>query len=104
MGKGFASTKTRAEVRGGGKKPYSQKKPGNSRRGSSRSPLIRGGGVIFGPKPRDWSSKMIKMERRLAISTAIQNAADIMTVIDTHIPMESIKTKELTQKLIALDL
>ena len=75
MRRGTASTKTRAEVRGGGKKPYSQKGTGRARQGSSRTPLRPGGGVIFGPKPRDWSSKMNKKERWLALSSALRNAA-----------------------------
>ena len=56
--RGTAATKTRSDVRGGGKKPYAQKGTGNARRGSSRSPLVVGGGVVFGPQPRDWSIKM----------------------------------------------
>jgi len=73
---GSANTKTRSEVSGGGKKPYKQKGTGNARQGSSRTPLKVGGGVIFGPKPRDWSERMNRKEKRLAISTALQNAAD----------------------------
>jgi len=69
-------------VRGGGKKPYKQKGTGNARRGSSRSPLFPGGGVTFGPKPKDWSIKMNKKERRLALATALQSAADDMLVVD----------------------
>ncbi|KAL9263793.1 Large ribosomal subunit protein uL4c-like protein [Drosera capensis] len=72
--RGTASTLTRGEVRGGGRKPYKQKKTGNARRGSQRTPLRPGGGVIFGPKPRDWSIKINKKEKRLAISTAIASA------------------------------
>ncbi|KAJ4915269.1 hypothetical protein Rs2_00828 [Raphanus sativus] len=73
--RGTASTLTRGEVRGGGIKPYSQKKTGNARRGSQRTPLRPGGGVVFGPKPRDWSIKINRKEKRLAISTAISSAA-----------------------------
>jgi len=58
--RGTASTLTRAEVRGGGRKPYRQKGTGRARRGSQRTPLRPGGGVIFGPKPKDWSIKMNK--------------------------------------------
>merc|ERR1712170_182933 len=57
---GSSNTKTRSEVRGGGKKPYTQKKTGNARRGSNRSPLRPGGGVLFGPKPRCWAINMTK--------------------------------------------
>ncbi|MQL90164.1 hypothetical protein Taro_022752 [Colocasia esculenta] len=73
--RGTASTLTRSEVSGGGKKPYPQKKTGRARRGSQRTPLRPGGGVIFGPKPKDWSVKMNRKERRLALSTAIASAA-----------------------------
>jgi large subunit ribosomal protein L4 len=73
--RGTASTLTRGEVRGGGKKPYQQKKTGRARRGSQRTPLRPGGGVIFGPKPRDWSIKINRKEKRLAISTALSSAA-----------------------------
>lgn len=73
--RGTASTLTRAEVRGGGKKPYQQKKTGRARRGSQRTPLRPGGGVVFGPKPRDWSIKINRKEKRLSISTAIASAA-----------------------------
>ncbi|KAL8215203.1 hypothetical protein R6Q57_004652 [Mikania cordata] len=73
--RGTASTLTRAEVRGGGKKPFPQKKLGRARRGSQRTPLRPGGGVVFGPKPRDWSVKINKKEKRLAISTALASAA-----------------------------
>ncbi|XP_062210697.1 large ribosomal subunit protein uL4c-like [Phragmites australis] len=73
--RGTASTLTRGEVRGGGRKPYQQKKTGKARRGSQRTPLRPGGGVVFGPKPRDWSIKINRKEKRLAISTAIASAA-----------------------------
>lgn len=73
--RGTASTLTRAEVRGGGKKPFPQKKLGRARRGSQRTPLRPGGGVIFGPKPKDWSIKINRKEKRLALSTALASAA-----------------------------
>ncbi|KAL9238709.1 hypothetical protein vseg_013096 [Gypsophila vaccaria] len=72
--RGTASTLTRAEVRGGGVKPYPQKSTGRARRGSQRTPLRPGGGVVFGPKPKDWSIKMNKKEKRLALATAIHSA------------------------------
>ncbi|MGF1513078.1 MAG: 50S ribosomal protein L4 [Elainellaceae cyanobacterium] len=79
---GTASAKTRAEVRGGGRKPWRQKGTGRARAGSSRSPLWKGGGVIFGPKPRDYSKKMNRKERRLALRTAFQGRADNLIVVE----------------------
>lgn len=80
--RGTASTRTRGEVRGGGRKPYQQKKTGKARRGSQRTPLRPGGGVIFGPKPRDWSIKINRKEKRLAISTALSSAVGSITVVE----------------------
>eukprot|EP01025_Chloroclados_australasicus_P014127 TRINITY_DN1660_c0_g1_i1.p1 TRINITY_DN1660_c0_g1~~TRINITY_DN1660_c0_g1_i1.p1 ORF type:complete len:337 (+),score=37.10 TRINITY_DN1660_c0_g1_i1:80-1012(+) len=100
MRAGTANTKTRSEVRGGGKKPYKQKGTGNARQGSRRTPLRPGGGVIFGPKPRDWSEKMNKKERRLAIATALQSAADDIVVIeDLDGKFTERKTKLFVQKM-----
>jgi len=79
---GTASTKTRSEVSGGGKKPYQQKGTGRARRGSSRSPLIVGGGVSHGPKPKDWSMKMNKKERRIAMASAIMGVLSRAIVVD----------------------
>lgn len=95
--RGTASTLTRAEVRGGGIKPYAQKKTGNARRGSQRTPLRPGGGVVFGPKPRDWSIKINKKEKKLAISTAISSAATAegaIVVEEFGDKFEKPKTKE----------
>ncbi|XP_047271476.1 50S ribosomal protein L4, chloroplastic-like, partial [Capsicum annuum] len=80
--RGTSSTLTRAEVRGGGVKPYPQKKTGRARRGSNRTPLRPGGGVVFGPKPKDWSVKINKKEKRLAISTAISSAVENAIVVE----------------------
>lgn len=80
--RGTASTLTRSEVRGGGRKPYKQKGTGRARQGSTRTPLRPGGGVVFGPKPTDWSIKMNKKEKRLAISTALQSATTNTIVVE----------------------
>ncbi|RDX65219.1 50S ribosomal protein L4, chloroplastic, partial [Mucuna pruriens] len=80
--RGTASTLTRAEVRGGGRKPFPQKKTGRARRGSNRTPLRPGGGVVFGPKPRDWSIKINRKEKRLAISTAMASAVANAVVVE----------------------
>lgn len=93
---GTASAKTRAEVSGGGRKPYRQKGTGRARAGSTRSPLWRGGGVIFGPKPRDYSTKMNRKERRLALRTALQSRVeDLIVVEDFASQLSRPKTKEL---------
>jgi large subunit ribosomal protein L4 len=98
---GTVSTKTRAEVRGGGRKPWRQKGTGRARAGSNRSPLWRGGGVIFGPKPRDYSVKMNRKERRLALRTAFQSRVDDLVVVaDFGDQLARPKTKELLQALV----
>lgn len=93
---GTVSTKTRAEVRGGGRKPWRQKGTGRARAGSSRSPLWRGGGVIFGPKPRDFSVKMNRKERQLALRTAFYSRVeDLVVVADFADQLSRPKTKDL---------
>lgn len=83
---GTAKTKTRTEVRGGGRKPYKQKGTGRARQGSIRTPLRRGGGVLFGPRgvgKNRYSIKMNKKEKQLAISTALMSAATSkMTIVE----------------------
>ncbi|UZQ52812.1 50S ribosomal protein L4 [Trichothermofontia sichuanensis B231] len=97
---GTASTKTRAEVSGGGRKPWRQKGTGRARAGSNRSPLWRGGGVIFGPKPRDYTTKMNRKERRLALRTAFQRrAAELIVVEDFATQFARPKTKDLVEAL-----
>lgn len=97
---GTASTKTRAEVRGGGRKPWRQKGTGRARAGSIRSPLWRGGGVIFGPKPRDFSTKMNRKERRLALRTAFSSRVEDMIVVENFgAELERPKTKEVLAAL-----
>ncbi|HEY9909906.1 MAG TPA: 50S ribosomal protein L4 [Thermosynechococcaceae cyanobacterium] len=97
---GTVSTKTRAEVRGGGRKPWRQKGTGRARAGSNRSPLWRGGGVTFGPKPRDYSLKMNRKERRLALRTAFQGReADLVVVQEFADKLPRPKTRELIKAL-----
>ena len=97
---GTASTKTRSEVRGGGRKPWRQKGTGRARAGSIRSPLWRGGGVIFGPKPRDYNQKLNRKERRLALRTAFFSRADDLIVVqDFSNELSRPKTKELVAAL-----
>jgi large subunit ribosomal protein L4 len=97
---GTSSTLTKSEVRGGGKKPWKQKGTGRARAGSSRSPLWRGGGVIFGPKPRDFEIKMNRKERRLALRTALQSRADdVLVVEEFESNLVTPKTKEFVQAL-----
>ncbi|NJN75321.1 MAG: 50S ribosomal protein L4 [Synechococcaceae cyanobacterium RL_1_2] len=97
---GNASSKTRAEVRGGGRKPWRQKGTGRARAGSIRSPLWRGGGVIFGPKPRSFSSKMNRKERRLALRTAFMSRTEDMIVVENfNDQFRQPKTKDLMAAL-----
>ena len=79
---GTVSTKTRSEVRGGGRKPWRQKGTGRARAGSNTSPLWKGGGVIFGPKPKTVSIKLNKKERRLALQTLLYNKKNNILVIE----------------------
>ncbi len=91
---GTASAKTRGEVRGGGKKPWRQKHTGRARHGSSRSPIWVGGGVVHGPKPRDYRQKVNKKVRRLAICSALsQKVRDSQLFGIENMSMSSPSTK-----------
>ena len=100
MRQGTASTLTRSEVRGGGRKPYKQKGTGRARQGSVRTPLRPGGGVIFGPKPRSYNLAMNRKERRSALRTALMARIDDITVVkDFGTSLEAPKTREITEVL-----
>ena len=100
---GTASTLTRSEVRGGGRKPYKQKGTGRARQGSIRTPLRPGGGIIFGPKPRSYNLDMNRKERRLALRTAlIAQSPNIKTVEDFGSTIDTPKTKEIIEGLTRL--
>jgi large subunit ribosomal protein L4 len=102
---GTACTKTMGEVAGSGKKPWRQKGTGRARAGSFASPLWRGGGVVFGPKPRDFRLRIPKAVRRLALRKALSarlTAGDVVVVDQLTLP--SAKTKEMVRVLAALEL
>ncbi len=102
---GTQSAKTRAEVSGGGRKPWRQKGTGHARQGSTRSPQWKGGGVVFAPKPRDYSFKMNKKEKALAIKSALTskvNEAKFFVLDD--IKFDEIKTKKMKAVLDSLKL
>lgn len=91
---GTSSTKVKSEVRGGGKKPWRQKGTGRARAGSNRSPLWKGGGVIFGPKPKTIKIKLNKQERRLSLQTLLYNKRnDIFVINNFENVFENPKTK-----------
>ena len=102
---GTHKTKTRAEVSGGGRKPYKQKGTGNARQGSTRAPHYRHGGVAFGVTPRDYTFKMNKKERILALRSVLSMKAkeNNIKVIDS-LTVESLKTKDLKNMLSNLGL
>lgn len=102
---GTASTKGRSEVRGGGHKPWRQKGTGRARVGSSRSPLWRGGGVVFGPKPRSYAYKVPKKVRRLALKMALSSklANGQLLILDQY-PFEAPKTKEFVKVMANLQI
>jgi len=93
---GTASTLTRSEVRGGGRKPYKQKGTGRARQGSIRTPLRPGGGIIFGPKPRSYNLDMNRKERRLALRTALMSrVSDMKAVEDFGSTLKQPKTRDI---------
>lgn len=97
---GTQSAKTRAEVRGGGRKPWRQKGTGRARQGSTRSPQWTGGGVVFAPKPRDYSFKLNKKFKRLALKSALSTKCveDKIIVLD-DLSLTEVKTKEMVKVL-----
>ena len=100
---GTQSAKTRSEVSGGGKKPWRQKGTGHARQGSTRAPQWTGGGVVFAPKPRDYSFKLNKKERRAALKSALSSrvAENKIIVLDAF-NMEEVKTKKFKAVMDAL--
>ena len=102
---GTYSTKTRSEVSGGGRKPWRQKGTGRARQGSIRATQWRGGGIALGPKPRDYSIKMNRKERRLALLSALsyKNKEKAIVVVD-NIDLAGNKTKDMLNALKSLDL
>ena len=102
---GNASTRGRSEVRGGGRKPWRQKGTGRARAGTIRSPLWRGGGIVFGPKPRDYGSNMPRKMKRLAIRSVFSDKArsERIKVLD-KIELDQIKTKAVVGMMTRLDL
>jgi large subunit ribosomal protein L4 len=102
---GNSSTKTRKEVRGGGKKPWRQKGTGRARAGTIRSPLWRGGGTVFGPHPRDYDSKFPKQMKRLAIQSVLSEKArtEKIRVVD-QFSFEQPKTKSVVNLFTKLDI
>ena len=91
---GTTSTKTRSEVKGGGKKPWRQKGTGRARAGSNRSPLWKGGGIIFGPKPQQNILKLNKKERKLALQTLLYSKRNnILVIEDLESKMTETRTK-----------
>ena len=95
---GTQSAKTRSEVRGGGRKPWRQKGTGHARQGSIRAPQWKGGGVVFAPKPRDYSFKMNKKEKRAALKSALSSRVqeEKFTVLN-ELKLDEIKTKKFAE-------
>jgi large subunit ribosomal protein L4 len=97
---GTASTKRRSEVRGGGRKPWRQKGTGRARVGTIRSPLWRGGGIVFGPRPRDYSFRIPKKVKKAALKSALTlKVMEDKMLILRDFPMDEIKTKKFKEVL-----
>ncbi|MBR5468694.1 MAG: 50S ribosomal protein L4 [Firmicutes bacterium] len=97
---GTQSAKTRAEVSGGGRKPWRQKGTGRARQGSIRSPQWTGGGVVFAPKPRDYSFKLNKKLKRVALKSALTTkAVENKIIVVDELTLETVKTKEMAKVL-----
>ena len=95
---GTQKAKTRSEVSGGGRKPWRQKGTGHARQGSTRSPQWTGGGVVFAPKPRDYSFKMNKKEKRIALLSALSSkVADNKIVVLDSFNLDEVKTKKFAE-------
>ena len=97
---GTQSAKTRAEVRGGGRKPWRQKGTGRARQGSIRSPQWKGGGVVFAPKPRDYSFKLNRKMKRLALQSALSTkVTEGKIIVVDELSLPEVKTKEMVKVL-----
>ena len=97
---GTQKAKTRSEVSGGGKKPYRQKGTGHARQGSTRAPQWTGGGIVFAPKPRDYSFKMNKKEKQLALKSALTSRVqENKFIVVDEIKLEEAKTKKFAEAL-----
>ena len=95
---GTQSAKTRSEVSGGGRKPWRQKGTGHARQGSTRAPQWTGGGIVFAPKPRDYSFKMNKKEKRIALLSALSSkVADNKLVVLDAFNLDEVKTKKFAE-------
>ena len=97
---GTQKAKTRSEVSGGGRKPWRQKGTGHARQGSTRSPQWTGGGVVFAPKPRDYSFRLNKKERRIALKSALTSRVqDNKFIVVDALKMDEVKTKTFANTL-----